>query len=331
MARTRNYYMILDTETATLPCADLIANGNADIKKRIAIARPLAYDFGYVITDRLGNIVKKVSYLVAEIFWNMEIFNTAYYAEKRPLYYEAIQKGEAEVKSWDDIMTEFTADLETVKALGCFNSMFDLKKAIPFTELYIRKMYSKDFSNWKDLQYKLCRKIAETKYSKDSDKEFDREHFTFRGKSYDCFDVWGMACNHLLDTNKYRDNCIANGLLTNSGEWFSSSAESAYKYLIDNYHFAEAHTALEDAIIECAIFSRIARQHRVEMGITYFPFRALGTTHEYVLNKKNPKYEQITVVLNRMTEYLVGAGESRYAVHIENVISRLEVWQERCA
>ena len=39
MAR-KKFYMVLDTETATLPFANEIANGNPELKKRIAIAKP---------------------------------------------------------------------------------------------------------------------------------------------------------------------------------------------------------------------------------------------------------------------------------------------------
>ena len=41
------YYMVVDTETATLPFANEIAHDNPERKKRIAIAKPLIYDMAH--------------------------------------------------------------------------------------------------------------------------------------------------------------------------------------------------------------------------------------------------------------------------------------------
>ena len=88
----KKYYLTLDTETATLPFANEIAK-NAKQKQKIAIAKPLVYDIGWVITDRLGNRVKRVNYLIQETFFVPAIFNTAYYRDKRPLYMEDLKNG----------------------------------------------------------------------------------------------------------------------------------------------------------------------------------------------------------------------------------------------
>ena len=49
-------FIVLDTETATLPLCEEIAK-NAEEKKKLAIAKPLIYDFAYVITNRKGEIL----------------------------------------------------------------------------------------------------------------------------------------------------------------------------------------------------------------------------------------------------------------------------------
>ena len=134
-------YMVLDCETATLPISKEIAR-NAEESKKLSIALPLIYDIGWVIVDRKGNIIKSYQSLVAEIFSVPSIFNTAYYAEKRPLYLEMLKKGETKVRSWNEIMEEFVRDLQEVNFVGAYNSMFDFKKAIPYTELYISKLCS---------------------------------------------------------------------------------------------------------------------------------------------------------------------------------------------
>lgn len=64
--KRRKYYMILDCETATLPFVSEIES--PENKKKIAIAKPLIYDIGYQIIDINGNIYKRVSCLISEVF-----------------------------------------------------------------------------------------------------------------------------------------------------------------------------------------------------------------------------------------------------------------------
>ena len=72
----KKFYLTLDTETATLPFANELCK-NAVQKQKIAIAKPLVYDIGWVISDRQGNVIKKVNYLVQETFFVPNVFNTA--------------------------------------------------------------------------------------------------------------------------------------------------------------------------------------------------------------------------------------------------------------
>lgn len=317
-------YMVFDCETATLPFANEIACGDGEKKKRIAIARPLIYDLGWTITNRKGEIIDKKQYLVAETFSVPAVFNTAYYSEKRPLYLEMLANEETCVKPWNEIMDIFVADLHRVNAVGAYNSMFDFKKAIPFTELYIQKLYSPSYYEWEQVQRRICYNIANEPYQKNEEKEFDTDNFSFREETYPLFDLWGLATTHLLNTVNYKKRCLENDMLTASGTYFKTSAEASYRYLKDKYDFDEAHTALDDAIIETFILSQIAKRSAITVGIMFFPFRELGTTDRFVLRKKNPSATEITVVVNAMRKGLEGKTPSRYTIRIENIISELE-------
>ena len=88
----KKYFLTLDTETATLPFANEIAKTPKE-KQNIAIAKPLVYDIGWVISDRNGNIIKKENFLVQETFFVPSVFNTAYYKDKRPIYMEMLKNG----------------------------------------------------------------------------------------------------------------------------------------------------------------------------------------------------------------------------------------------
>ena len=283
MARKELRFMVVDSETATVSFADEIARGDSIAKKRIAIAKPLVYDLGYCIVNRKGEIIDRKQFLVAETFSVPSIFNTAYYKEKRPRYLEMLAKGETSVKSWNEIMEIFISDLKKVDAVGAFNSMFDFKKAIPFTELYIRKLYSADYYEWEKVQRAICENIAAGRVKNDKNPNFREDVFQFRGREYPLFDLWGLAVNHLLNNATYKKACLAHDLLTASGTFFKSSAESTYQFLLNKYDFVESHTALDDAIIESFILSKIAARHSISIGIEFFPFRNLGYTYLYVL------------------------------------------------
>lgn len=323
-------FMVYDCETATLPFADEIAKGDPESKKKIAIARPLIYDMGWVITNRKGEILEKKQFLIAETFAIPAIFNTAYYAEKRPRYLEMLAKGETTIVTWETAILAFIQDAQRVDAVGAYNSMFDFKKALPFTDLYIKKLYSPDYNNWEKIQYHLCECIVSEPYVKNPDKEFDADVFKFRGEEYPLFDLWGLSTKILLNNATYKKKCLEHDLLSASGLYFKTSAESSYQYLVDKYDFVESHTALDDAIIETFILSKIAARHSVEIGITFFPFRELGETVEFVTRRKIPDFKECDKVYNALHEHLESkeVGTVYYA-KIENKIKQLLCYMGR--
>lgn len=277
--RRRKYYMILDCETATLP----IASTYGEVaKKSIAIAKPLIYDLGWTITDRQGNIYEKKNFLISEIFSVPSIFNTAYYAFKRPIYLEKLRKGEIILTDWKTATNELIESLKYCEAVGAYNSMFDFKKAIPFTELYINKLYSEDFFKWEKFQNEICDDIANGR-KKSAKKEFEPSYFLFRGEKYNLFDLWGLSCKYILNCDEYKQMCLDCDWRSSSEKYFKTSAETTYRFLKKDLDFDEQHTALNDAEIETEIFAYIVKKtiKNLEMGIEFFPFKILGTTVEF--------------------------------------------------
>lgn len=283
-------YMVVDTETATLPLVGELCH-SADEKKKLAIAKPLVYDIGWTICDRQGTIYRTQQFLIAETFSVPAIFNTAYYADKRPIYLQMLAEGKTTIKPWREVMEIFMADLEQVDAVGAFNSMFDFKKAIPFTELYINKLYSPSYYEWENYQREACHFILNNPPRKEKSDDFEADLFRFRGNEYQLFDLWELATRHLLNNSSYKNQCLKHNNLTASGIYFKTSAETSYQYLCDKYDFVESHTALDDAMIETYILGKIAKRHAINPGIIFFPFRELGYTYDYVttgrISKKN--------------------------------------------
>ena len=276
--RRRKYYLVLDCETATLPCAHKYTENE---KKAVCIAKPLIYDLGWTIIDRKGNIYKKANYLIAETFSVPSVFDTAYYAEKRPIYLDMVARGELTITTWKQAVAEMEADMEACVAVGAYNSMFDFKKAIPFTELYINQLYSPSFHSWLAFQEEVCDEIAQGR-RKQNEREFEKDIFRFRGKAFPLYDIWGLACKYLLDCDEYREMCKENSWYSASGKYFKTSAEMAFRFVRNDFDFDEAHTALSDAEIESEILAQIIGKDlkKFEVGIMYFPFRMVGKVEE---------------------------------------------------
>lgn len=276
--RRREYFLILDCETACLPHVADLAPAQ---RKTVGISKPLIYDIGWTIIDRQGRTYDRKNFLISEIFSVPAIFDTAYYADKRPLYLEKLQAGEIVLADWRTATKELEDALNAVKAVGAYNAAFDFKKAIPFTELYINKLYSPDFHEWLDYQNYLIDRAANgfrnqrTTSRKAAD---ENEIFRFRGGVYPLFDIWALACEYIMDSDEYRDFAWDEGWVTDSGKYYKTSAEVAYRFLSHNREFVEAHTALDDAEIESEILASIIRKDKkkLKMGIVAFPFRIVG-------------------------------------------------------
>lgn len=324
--RKPKLYMVLDCETATLPFVkewELTAKQ----KQKISIAKPIIYDLGWRIVDRNGNVYSQHSFLIQETFFVPNIFNTAYYSWKRPLYMERFQKGEIITKTWEEAMQILEADLQHVEFATAYNAMFDFKKAIPFTEDYIAHLYSSEYNEWERRQKKVCEEILkETPW--ENPNEFDGMNFNFRGKDYPLSDLWGLACTRLINETKYKNKCLELSMITASGLYFKTSAETTFRFLIDGYDFEEEHTALNDAIIETEILKRALKKGKIEQGIQYFPFQELGETTDYITRQANKKHLDVNMienVINTMNAKLEEYDKmSSFASQLENKLLRLE-------
>lgn len=274
--KRRKYYLIVDTETATIPV-------NVSDKSKIALKYPLVYDIGWTITDINGNIYRTRNFLISEIFSNYQVFSTAYYAEKRSLYIDKLNRREIIKTDWNTCMKIFEKDLQTVDGIGAYNAFFDLKKSIPFTEKYIEKFYSFDWETWYNNKIAEIENSNGTSKSKASNSNYDGEIFDFRGMQYLIFDIWYLAVENLLNSDDYKKKAIENSWISHSGKFFSTNAENAYRFIRNDTDFIESHTALDDARIETEIFAKSVN-HKVcnlTYGIKPFPYKILGTIEDF--------------------------------------------------
>lgn len=318
----KKLFLTLDTETATLPFANEIAL-NAKQKQAIAIAKPLVYDIGWTVSDRQGNILHTEEFLVQETFFVPNVFNTAYYKDKRPQYMERFENGEIKAKSWNEIIQILLSDLRTVDYCTAYNAAFDFKKAIPFTEKYIKALYSNWYQKWEERQYNSCVSIVQGSNSGRNDK-YLTPIFELRNEEFPIIDLWEVACDRIINNQRYKDFCLDNDFLTATGLNFKTSAETTYRYMKKDKNFIESHTALDDALIETEILARALRKGKIDPVIGTFPFKHLGDTVEHVLTKKKKNEEHLTVLINQINRYLENARQSNYTVRLERILEELE-------
>jgi hypothetical protein len=221
-------YCVVDTETATLPYADEIAQGDPERKKKIAIAKPLVYDIGWTICDRAGVIHDRKQFLIAETFSVPAVFNTAYYAEKRPMYEQQIAAGSRKIVSIYTARRHIheLCKKYDVKAIIAHNARFDYKSTNG-TLRYVTKSKMRYF-----LPYGIP-----------------------------VWDTLKMAQDTICKQKTYIRWCAENGYLQKNGK-VRATAEILYRYITCDNDFIEDHTGLEDVLIEKEIFSKCMAQHK---------------------------------------------------------------------
>jgi len=207
----KKYFMVVDTETCN------------------TIEQPLPYDIGWAVCDRHGNIYEKRSFVVAEIFCDMkDVMQSAYYAEKIPMYWDDIKAGKRKVATMWTIYRTMKEDIKKYKIrnVGAYNMAFD-KRALNNLMRYV----SKSWCRW---------------------------WFPY-GVEFFC--IWNMACDVILNRKTYVEFAEKNGLISESHN-ISTSAENAYRYIKNALDFSESHTGLEDVEIEVEIMAECYRQKK---------------------------------------------------------------------
>lgn len=315
----KNFYLVLDTETATLP---FVPEYGEDARKNLAIAKPLVYDIGWQVVDTQGNVYKRQNYLVQETFFVPNVFNTAYYCEKRPIYMAMYERGEITAKNWNDIIPELIADAKGCKAVCAYNAAFDFKKAIPFTERYIEALYG-DYNRFEHGQRFSCEKIANGAPTGRNPK-YITPVWEVRNNEFPIIDLWDVACSRLINIPKYKKYCLSTEQITESAQYFKTSAESTFRYLSKQYDFIEAHTALDDATIESVILAKALKKGKIDPCMGCFPFRDLGTTFDFI--KEHAEYTAVVAdVLRKYIESKDGFFKADDGIpYWRTMVNRLE-------
>lgn len=207
----KHYYLITDTETAN------------------SMNDPMVYNFAGSVIDQHGNVYESGNFVNRDIFFGRpELMQSAYYANKIPLYLEQIEAGEIEVVSWYEIR-KWAHEMHKkyhIKAIIAHNARFDYKSCS------------------KTQRYETCSKYR-----------------YFFPKDVEIWDTLAMAQDTICKQKRYIKWCMENGYLTKQGKP-RATAEILYRYITKDNDFVEAHRAMEDINIEMEIFWHCIRQHK---------------------------------------------------------------------
>lgn len=192
----------------------------------ISIDKPYCYNIGYVIISPDGEVLTRKEFVIEQIWNNRPLFNSAYYAGKRPLYVSSMRGRKARLVKYGRAQAEMINDIKKYKVDGAyaFNSPFD-----------------------------------------DRVFEFNSDHYNCRNTldTIPVFDIRGYAMQFICNREDYQNFCEehrevkgADGkslkFFTETGN-YKTTAESVYCFLHNTAEFDEAHTALNDSEIETEI------------------------------------------------------------------------------
>ena len=196
-------YIMLDTETTN------------------SLDDPNCYDVGFAVVDKKGSIYETHSFVVAEVFLNEELMESAYFIEKVPQYWEDIKKGTRKLAKFNTIRKVLA---ETMKKYNtniviAHNARFDYRSTA-----------------------KTQRYLTKSKY----------RYFLPYGT--EIWDTLKMAREVLKNDVAYDNFCYDNNYVTKRG-CKRFTAEILYRFFTGDNDFVESHTGLEDVTIEKVIFA----------------------------------------------------------------------------
>lgn len=182
----------------------------------ISLEKPFVYDLGYVIVNDNGDIIAKKSYVISQVWNNKELFATAYYADKKPLYYARLKNGYSKKVGWGHAMRYLANDIKKygITEIYAYNSKFD-SRALNF------------MCAW----YKVVNGLG----------------------GIEIQDIMNFI-KPITKSQDFVNFCESNGYMTNhKTPQPQKKAETLYRYLTDNVDYEEEHTGLEDSLIELEI------------------------------------------------------------------------------
>lgn len=191
-----------------------------DVESTNSLDDPLCYDIGFVVVDNYGKVYEQYSFVVADIFLDKKLMESAYFADKIPQYWDEIKQGKRQLKKFFNIRKKFmeVCKKNYVWCVLAHNATFDYR-ALNLTARFLTG--------------------SKVRY--------------FFPQSIEVWDTLKMSREVLNKNEDYSEFCETHNYLTkNHCKRFT--AEIIYRWLVGNDNFEESHTGLEDCLIEKEIF-----------------------------------------------------------------------------
>lgn len=182
----------------------------------INTVKPFCYNVGFVIYDTDNcTVLERKEFVIEQIWHNIPLFSTAYYAEKRPIYIKRMRARKITLEKWGNVCSYMR------RAFKNYNVEYAYAYNAPFDD----KVFSFNCEHFKTLN------------------PFD---------NIPIIDIMGLVHKKIAFTKEYQAFCEKYSLFTDSGN-YSTTAENVTRYIMQNVDFTEEHTALSDSEIELAI------------------------------------------------------------------------------
>ena len=193
----------------------------------VDVEHAFCYNVGYTIVniETREKLIKR-DYVIEQVWENKMLFSTAYYAEKKQLYINALRGRKASIKHWGHTMQRMIKDIQeyNVEFAYAFNSPFDVR-VFDFNSEWFKSSNALDYVQ--------------------------------------TIDIRGLI-NKLLFSDEYKAFCEENGYYTESGN-YSGNAETLTKFIRQDKEFIEDHTALSDSLIEADIILYMIDKYGVDI------------------------------------------------------------------
>lgn len=194
-------FLVVDTETCN------------------SIDDPFCYDVGFAVVKATGEVFESHSYVVADIFLDSDLMESAYFKDKIPQYWEDIQSGKRILRRFKTIKAILRDVVEQygIKYIVAHNASFDYR-SLNYTQRLLTSSKYRYFFPW----------------------------------GVEIWDTLKMARQVLKSNEDYRKFCIDNGFTYGKEDkpQLRFTAEIIHRFLTGNLEFVENHTGLEDVMIE---------------------------------------------------------------------------------
>lgn len=242
------------------------------------IDKPFCYNVGYVIySTSKKQILLKRDFVVEQVWHNTMLFSSAYYAEKRPLYINRMRGGTAVMDKWGYIVRQMRNDFKA----------YDVKQAYAYNSSFDERVFNFNCDWYKTLNcfdtipiYDIRKYFIHTLQTVDNELAF-YESF--------CEDNFEFTENHN----------------------YSTTAETAYRYIAEIKDFNEEHTALADSEIELDILSWCLK-NGCELGSCYKVPKTLERVKTKTLKIVDVEGEVWTFDYNKKIVRTKGETETHY-------------------